>query len=110
MDSRVYVAGHRGLSGSALLRMLGKNVLTRTVAELDLGDAAAVENFFKTQHIDFVLLAAGRVGGIVANRDRPAEFLTENLAIQNSVIGAAHRAGVKRLIFFASSCMYPREA
>jgi GDP-L-fucose synthase len=114
MDSSVYVAGHGGLIGSALVRMLRARgcakVITRTRAELDLSDIASVRRFFEDQHPDFVLLAAGRVGGIAVNRDRPADFLAENLAIQSNVIGAAHRAGVKRLIFFASSCMYPREA
>ena len=114
MDSSVYVAGHGGLIGSALVRMLrarGRTkVITRTRAELDLSDVVSVRKFFEDQHPDFVLLAAGRVGGIAVNRDRPADFLAENLAIQSNVIGAAHRAGVKRLIFFASSCMYPREA
>jgi GDP-L-fucose synthase len=114
MDSRIYVAGHGGLIGSALMRMLlGRgctNVITRTRAELDLADAAAVDVFFKNQQPEYVLLAAGSVGGIVANRDRPADFLTQNLAIQSNVIGAAQRAGVQRLIFFASSCMYPRDA
>jgi GDP-L-fucose synthase len=114
MDSRIYVAGHGGLIGSALVRMLRargcRNVITRTRDELDLSDAASVKRFFEDQHPDYVLLAAGRVGGIVANRDRPADFLTQNLAIQSNVIGAAHRAGVQRLIFFASSCMYPRDA
>jgi len=114
MDSRIYVAGHRGLIGSALVRMLRqrgcRNVLTRTRAELDLADAAAVEDFFARESPEYVLLAAGRVGGIAVNRDRPAEFLAENLAIELNVIGAAHRAGVRRLVLFASSCMYPREA
>jgi GDP-L-fucose synthase len=114
MDSSVYVAGHGGLIGSALVRMLrarGRTkVITRTRAELDLSDVVSVRRFFEDHNPDFVLLAAGRVGGIVANRDCPADFLAENLAIQSNVIGAAHRAGVKRLIFFASSCMYPREA
>jgi len=114
MDSSVYVAGHGGLIGSALVRMLRARgctqVITRTRAELDLSDAVSVKKLFEDQHPDYVLLAAGRVGGIVANRDRPADFLAENLAIQSNVIGAAHRAGVRRLIFFASSCMYPREA
>ena len=113
MDSRIYVAGHAGLIGSALVRMLEsrgcRKVITRTRAELDLTDASAVAHFFSTERPELVLLAAGRVGGIVANRDRPAQFLAENLAIQSNVIGAAHRAGVKRLVFFASSCMYPRE-
>jgi GDP-L-fucose synthase len=114
MDSRIYVAGHGGLIGSALMRMLlGRgctNVITRTRTELDLGNASSVESFFKEQKPEFVLLAAGRVGGIAINRDRPADFLTQNLAIQSNVIGAAQRAGVQRLIFFASSCMYPRDA
>ena len=114
MDSSVYVAGHGGLIGSALVRMLRARgctkVVTRTRAELDLSDVVSVGKFFEDQHPEFVLLAAGRVGGIVANRDRPADFLAENLAVQSNVIGAAHRAGVRRLIFFASSCMYPREA
>jgi GDP-L-fucose synthase len=114
MDSRIYVPGHAGLIGSALVRMLrGRgctSVITRTRGELDLADQTSVEAFFTKEKPEFVLLAAGRVGGIVANRDRPADFLAENLAIQANVIGAAHRAGVKRLVFFASSCMYPREA
>jgi len=114
MDSSVYVAGHGGLIGSALVRMLKSRgctkVITRTRAELDLSDVVSVRKFFEDQHPEFVLLAAGRVGGIVANRDRPADFLAENLAVQSNVIGAARRAGAKRLIFFASSCMYPREA
>lgn len=114
MDSRIYVAGHRGLIGSALVRMLQErgcaNLITRTRAELDLADAAAVEGFFSSERPEYVLLAAGRVGGIAVNRDLPAAFLAENLAIELNVIGAAHRAGVRRLVFFASSCMYPREA
>jgi GDP-L-fucose synthase len=114
MDSRIYVAGHGGLIGSALVRLLRARgctkVITRSRRELDLTDRDSVDRFFKRQNPEYVLLAAGRVGGIVANRDRPADFLTENLAIQANVIGAAHRAGVKRLVFFASSCMYPREA
>ena len=114
MDSRIYVAGHAGLIGSALVRMLEArgctNVLTRSRAELDLTDRNPVEAFFREQKPEFVLLAAGSVGGIVANRDRPAEFLAANLAIELNVVAAAHRAGVRRLILFASSCMYPREA
>jgi GDP-L-fucose synthase len=114
MDSSVYVAGHGGLIGSALVRMLRARgctkVVTRTRAELDLADPNAVENFFSKEKPEYVLLAAGTVGGIVANRDRPADFLAGNLAVELNVIGAAHRAGVRRLIFFASSCMYPREA
>jgi GDP-L-fucose synthase len=113
MDSRIYVAGHAGLIGSALVRLLRArgctNIVTRSRAELDLTDAPSVEAFFENRKPEFVLLAAGSVGGIVANRDRPADFLSSNLAIELNVINAAHRAGVKRLILFASSCMYPRE-
>jgi len=113
MDSRIYVAGHAGLIGSALVRLLRArgctNIVTRTRAELDLTDASLVEAFFQAEKPEYVLLAAGSVGGIVANRDRPADFLSSNLAIELNVINAAHRAGVKRLILFASSCMYPRE-
>jgi GDP-L-fucose synthase len=114
MDSSVYVAGHGGLIGSALVRLLRARgctkVVTRTRAELDLANSAAVEAFFSKERPEYVLLAAGTVGGIAVNRDRPADFLAGNLAIELNVIGAAHRAGVRRLIFFASSCMYPREA
>ena len=113
MDSRIYVAGHAGLIGSALVRLLRArgctNIATRTRAELDLTNPSLVEAFFEAEKPEYVLLAAGSVGGIVANRDRPADFLSSNLAIELNVIGAAHRAGVKRLILFASSCMYPRE-
>lgn len=113
-DARIFVAGHRGLVGSALLRALRaqrhSDVVTRARTELDLADAAAVDGFFDRERPQYVLLAAGRVGGIVANRDFPADFIAENLAIQLNVIRAAHRTGVRRTIFFASSCMYPREA
>lgn len=113
MDSRIYVAGHAGLIGSALVRLLRArgctNIVTRSRAELDLADTHSTNSFFEEQKPEYVLLAAGSVGGIVANRDRPADFLSSNLAIELNVIGAAHRAGVKRLILFASSCMYPRE-
>lgn len=113
MDSRIYVAGHAGLIGSALVRLLRArgctNIVTRARAELDLADTRSTDHFFEEQKPEYVLLAAGSVGGIVANRDRPADFLSSNLAIELNVINAAHRAGVKRLILFASSCMYPRE-
>jgi GDP-L-fucose synthase len=111
--SRIYVAGHRGLIGSAIVRMLdkrgGNNIVVRVRAQLDLRDPDAVERFVAAERPQYVVLAAGRVGGIVANRDFPADFLSENLAVQLNVIGAAHRHGVRRLIFFGSSCMYPRE-
>ena len=107
---RVYVAGHEGLIGSALVRALSdSDLVLRTHRELELCDEHAVNGFFEAARPQYVLLAAGRVGGIVANRDRPADFLAENLAIQSNVMRAAHRCGAKRLIFFASSCMYPRE-
>jgi GDP-L-fucose synthase len=113
-SARIYVAGHRGLIGSAAVRLLHArgcdNVIVRTRAQLDLADAAAVESFFGRERPQYVILAAGRVGGIVANRDFPADFLAENLAIQLNVMRAAHRHGVRRLLFFASSCMYPRNA
>jgi GDP-L-fucose synthase len=111
-DRRVYVAGHRGLVGSALLRGLTRrgyeHLLTRTHAELDLTDAAAVEAFFVAERPEFVLLAAAKVGGILANDSYPADFLRENLLIQTNVIEASRRAGVERLLFLGSSCIYPK--
>ncbi|MSQ55556.1 MAG: GDP-L-fucose synthase [Betaproteobacteria bacterium] len=112
-EGRIYVAGHGGLIGSAVVRALavtgrGEPVL-RTHDELELRDERAVNAFFDAARPSHVVLAAGRVGGIIANRDHPADFLAENLAIQSNVVLAAHRCGVKRLLFFASSCMYPRE-
>ena len=111
--SRIYVAGHRGLVGSALVRALRargfSNLLLRTHAELDLTDQAAVEAFFAAEKPDHVFLAAARVGGIHANNIYPAEFIRDNLAIQTNVIHAAWRAGVGRLLFLGSSCIYPRD-
>jgi len=111
--SKVYVAGHRGLAGSAILRRLEREhcarIVTRTHSELDLTDQAAVVRFFAEEQPDNVFLAAAKVGGILANNTRPAEFILENLAIQTNVIGAAQRFGVKRLLFLGSSCIYPRE-
>ena len=113
-DARIYVAGHRGLVGSALVRALRtagyKNLLLRARTELDLSDAAAVNDFFSEQRPDFVFLAAAKVGGIVANDTYPADFILENLAIQTNVVAAAHRFGVQRLLFLGSSCIYPRLA
>ena len=126
-DARIYVAGHRGLVGSALLRRLATpspragqgrgegenapytNILTRTHAELDLTSQAAVEAFFAAEKPEYVFLAAAKVGGILANNTYPADFIAVNLAIQNNVIQAAHRHGVKRLLFLGSSCIYPRD-
>jgi len=110
----IYVAGHRGLVGSALMRILqGKgyrNIVARTHAELDLTDQAAVESFFAAEKPDYVFLAAAKVGGILANNSYPAEFIRDNLAIQTNVIHAAWKHGVKRLLFLGSSCIYPRLA
>ncbi|WP_085483986.1 GDP-L-fucose synthase family protein [Paraburkholderia susongensis] len=112
-QARIFVAGHRGMVGSALVRRLAAegypNVVTRTHAELDLTDQAAVNRFFESERIDVVLLAAARVGGIFANASRPAEFIYENLAIETNVIHAAYRAKVERLVFFGSSCIYPKQ-
>ncbi len=113
-DSRIYVAGHRGMVGSAIVRRLRGlgyiNLITRTHAELDLTDQAAVGRFFADQAIDQVVLAAARVGGIHANNQYPAEFIHQNLMIEANVIHAAWRAGVSRLLFLGSSCIYPRLA
>jgi len=108
----VYVAGHRGLVGSALVRALARhgftNLLVRTHAELDLTDRGAVDAFFAEQRPAYVFLAAARVGGIVANDTYPADFIRDNLAIQLHVIDAAHRFGVEKLLFLGSSCIYPK--
>ncbi|MFA5663584.1 GDP-L-fucose synthase family protein [Castellaniella sp.] len=112
---RIYVAGHQGMVGSALVRHLqarggGATLLTAARAQLDLRDPAAVRAFFAAQAVDEVYLAAARVGGIHANQTRPADFLYENLMIQCNVIQAAHEAGVQKLLFLGSSCIYPRLA
>jgi GDP-L-fucose synthase len=111
--ARIYVAGHRGLAGSAIVRQLQQkgcgNLLLRTHAELELTDQAAVRDFFERERPDYVFLAAAKVGGIVANNSYPAEFIHSNLAIQTNVLHESWRAGVKRLLFLGSSCIYPRE-
>jgi GDP-L-fucose synthase len=111
--AKIYVAGHRGLAGSALVRRLRaagyENLVLRTHDELELTDALAVRRFFEAERPEHVLLAAAKVGGILANDTMPAEFIRENLAIQTNVIHEAWRAGVKRLLFLGSSCIYPRE-
>ena len=113
-DARVFVAGHRGMVGSALVRRLVRegfdDLVLRTRAELDLADAGAVRAFFQAERPEYVFLAAARVGGILANDTCPVEFLRDNLAIELSVIPAAHEAGVRRLLFLGSSCVYPRLA
>jgi GDP-L-fucose synthase len=111
---RVYVAGHRGLVGSALVRRLEAEgfdrILTRTREELELTDRRAVDAFFDEERPRYVFLAAARVGGILANSTRPAEFIHDNLAVQLNVLDAAHRTGVEKLLFLGSSCIYPRHA
>ena len=113
-ESRIYVAGHRGMVGSAIIRALERhgqtNIVTRTHAELDLIDQAAVRDFFKLERLDQVYLAAARVGGIHANNTYPAEFIYENLMVEANVIHEAWRAGIKKLLFLGSSCIYPRLA
>ena len=113
-DLRIFVAGHRGMVGSAIerrLRSLGyAEIVTRTRAELDLTDQAQVQRFFAEEHIDQVVLAAAKVGGIYANSMLPADFLYENLMIEANVIGAAHAHDVDRLLFLGSSCIYPKFA
>jgi GDP-L-fucose synthase len=110
-EAKIYVAGHRGLAGSAILRRLDalgyRHVLTRTHAELDLTDAQAVAGFFAAEQPDYVFLAAASVGGIHANRTFPAEFIHQNVAIQNNVLHQSHLHDVRRLLFLGSSCIYP---
>jgi GDP-L-fucose synthase len=112
-EARIFIAGHRGLAGSAILKRLQvagyRNLITRTHAELDLIDESATQAFFESDKPEYVFLAAAKVGGIVANNTFPAEFIQQNLAIQTNVIHQAWRAGVKRLLFLGSSCIYPRE-
>jgi GDP-L-fucose synthase len=112
-SSRIYVAGHAGLAGSAIVRSLQAqgftNLITRTHAELDLTDAKAVAAWFTAERPDVVFLAAAKVGGILANDTYPADFVRDNLAIQTNVIHEAWRSGVRRLLFLGSSCIYPRD-
>jgi GDP-L-fucose synthase len=112
--ARIFVAGHRGMVGSAVVRRLQRagfeNILTRTRQELDLMDRAAVRGFFESERPDYVVDAAARVGGIAANFEKPVEFLIENLTIQNNVIQAAADFGVTKLLFLGSSCIYPKLA
>lgn len=112
-DSKIYVAGHRGLVGSALMRQLRargyRHLVTRTHAELDLTDQSAVQDFFAQEKPEYVFLAAAKVGGIQANTTYPAEFIQQNLAIQTNVIHEAWRNKVRRLLFLGSSCIYPKD-
>jgi len=113
-SARIYIAGHRGLVGSAIWRELQRggfmNLVGRSHAELDLLDVGAVRSFYAEQKPDYVFVAAARVGGIVANNTKPAQFLYENLQIQNHLIHGAFQAGVKKLLFLGSSCIYPKLA
>jgi GDP-L-fucose synthase len=112
--SKIYVAGHRGLVGSAIVRRLEKegytNLVYRTSSELDLTDKIQVDQFFAEENIEYVFLAAAKVGGIVANNEYPADFIRDNLLIQTNVIDAAYRNNVKKLLFLGSTCIYPKLA
>src|SRR5688572_30020871 len=112
-DASVYVAGHHGMVGSALVRALRarghRNIVLRTRAQLDLCDAVAVDGFLAAQRPVYVFIAAAKVGGIVANQTQPADFLQQNLLIASNLISGAHRAGVQRVMYFASNCIYPRD-
>jgi GDP-L-fucose synthase len=113
-DARIYVAGHRGLVGSAIVRRLRaggcENLILRASRELDLRDQRAVAEFFATEKPEYVFLAAAKVGGIIANSTYPAEFIYDNLMIQSNVIQCSRQSGVKRLLFLGSSCIYPKLA
>jgi GDP-L-fucose synthase len=114
LDSRIYIAGHRGLVGASVMRTLQKqgftNLIARTRQELDLTNQAEVCNFFNEVRPDAVVMAAARVGGIHANNSKPATFIRDNLFIQDNVIDSAHRSGVGKLVFLGSSCIYPKLA
>jgi len=113
-NARIYLAGHRGLVGSAIGRELHRAgfscVITKTHRELDLLNAAAVQDFYSETKPEYVFVAAAKVGGIQANNERPAEFIYDNLQIQNNLINGAYRAGVNKLLFLGSSCIYPKHA
>ncbi|MDB6067562.1 MAG: fcl [Pedosphaera sp.] len=113
-NARVYVAGHRGLVGSAIWRKLKHlgftNLIGKTRAEVDLLDVGAVREFYSREKPEFVFVAAAKVGGILANSEQPVDFLYENLLIQNNLIHAAYESGVKKLLFLGSSCIYPKLA
>src|ERR1041385_2700123 len=113
-DSKIYIAGHRGMVGSAILRKLQKegygNFVFRTSSELDLRNQSAVQHFFETEKPEYVFLAAAKVGGIHANNIYRAEFIYDNLAIETNIIHASYLSKVKKLLFLGSSCIYPKNA
>ena len=113
-SEKIFVAGHRGMVGSALIRGLEtagfSKLLKRDRSELDLGDSEAVTKFFRNEKPEVVIFAAAKVGGIKANNEQPVEFLLENLRVQNNVIAAAHESGVRKFLFLGSSCIYPKLA
>lgn len=113
-SSRIYIAGHRGLVGSAVLRKFQaagyENLITRTRDELELTSQSAVERFFNQERPEVVIMAAAKVGGILANSTYPADFIRENLQVQTNIIDAAYRAGTEKLLFLGSSCIYPKHA
>lgn len=112
-DAKIYVAGHTGLAGSAIVRRLRQlghhNIVTRKHAELDLVNQAAVHSFMRSVQPDYIFLAAAKVGGIFANNAFPADFIYQNLLIESNIIHAAYESGIKRLLFLGSSCIYPKE-
>lgn len=114
LKGKIYVAGHRGLVGSAIMRRLATggyaNAVTRTHSELDLTDQSAVEAFFKSERPEYVFLAAAKVGGIHANNTYRADFIYQNLMMESNIINASHKHGVKKLMFLGSSCIYPKHA
>src|ERR1700719_1419227 len=113
-SEKIFVAGHRGMVGSALTQALESSGFTKLIkrdrSELDLSDSAAVAKFFQKEKPEIVIFAAAKVGGIKANIDQPVEFLLENLSVQNNVIAAAHENGARKLLFLGSSCIYPKYA
>ncbi len=112
LNSKIYIAGHRGLVGSAIKRNLERrgftNIIMRMRAELDLLDVTAVEKFYQDERPEYIFMAAAKVGGIMANKTQKADFIFENLQVQNNIIHLAHRYKVKKLLFLGSSCIYPR--
>ena len=114
INEKIYLAGHQGLVGSAILREFNRrgfiNLITRTHKELDLTNQSAVNNFFNEERPDYVLLAAAKVGGIFANNTFPAEFIYQNIMIESNVIHAAYQSNVKRLLFLGSTCIYPKSS